>query len=251
MESVKYSELWGINILEESITDFNLLDLQINHPLEIVTQKFSKPREAREGADWEWWLGSQGFWLGLRVQAKILSPQKLRYLELNHSTIHGRQIELLINHSFKNKYPKVPVYVFYNYWEVNKFDPPWLCPSYSKFVEMLGCGVSEATLVKSILDKGSDRLTDIASIMFPWSCLVCCRGFSEKDDRLPFRAYAFLMGAFRKYIKEKDLPPYERNKFVLKEAPDYVYRILEGQRISEEEWQKIGVNRITVTQEKR
>lgn len=248
---IKYSELWGLGILEESITDFNLLDLQIRHPQEIVTQKFPKPREAKEGADWEWWLGSEVFWLGLRVQAKILSPQKLRYLHLGYKNIYGRQIELLINHSFKNQYPKIPVYVFYNYWDVNRFDPPWLCPTYSKSVEMLGCGVSEAISVKSILDQGSDNLQDIADVMYPWSCLVCCKGFSKRNERLPFRAFDFVLGAFGRYIKkEAEFPLYERNRFVLKKAPSYVYKILEGQRLSEEEWSKIEVNRITVIYER-
>ena len=46
---IKISGLWGMNILEETITDINLLDLQINHPNEVRTQKFSKPEEGKIG----------------------------------------------------------------------------------------------------------------------------------------------------------------------------------------------------------
>jgi len=241
-----------LSILEESITDFNLLDLQIRHPQEIVTQKFSKRREAKEGADWEWWLGSEGFWLALRVQAKIVDAKTLRYSHLAYKSPRNpqRQIDLLISYSVNGNPPKIPIYVFYNYWNVNAFDPPWLCPTYSKVVEMLGCGVSEAITVRSILNQGSDALQDIARVMYPWSCLVCCRGFSREDERLPFRAFNFFLGAYGRYIKEAELPLFERNRFVLEKAPSYVYKILEGQRLSEEEWSKIEVNRITVIYER-
>lgn len=43
---------------------------------------------------------------------------------------------------------------------------------------------------------------------------------------------------------------YERNRFIQEKAPSYVYKILEGGRLSGEEWGKIEVNRITVIYER-
>ena len=246
---IRISELWRSNISEESITDFSLLELQVKHPYEIKTQKITKRREARIGTDWEWWLTSGGSWLGLRVQAKKISPASLSYQNIDKKTKHGRQIELLIKHS-KSQLPMIPIYVFYNYWDIDQFDPTWLCGTYSKLPEMLGCGVSHAISVKSILDQGSNKLKDIANMMYPWSCLVCCQGFSEENGKLPFRAFDFLFGAFKKHFRETDLRWHAKEELITEAPPSYVYKILEGVELSEEDWHQIKVDRITLIIEK-
>lgn len=242
------SKTTRINIGEESITDFNLLILKDKHPQEIQTVKCTKPIEAKEGADWEWWLGCNDHWLGLRVQAKKIDMANLNYPYLNHVTRYGNQIDLLIRHSINHQPPMIPIYVFYNYWDTYQFDPPWLCRTYSKNVEMLGCGITEAGSVKPLIARGIDGLRDISPMMYPWSCLVCCRGFSKGEVKLPFRAFEFLSNAFKEHRKD-DLIPYEREKFVVKEAPSYVYRILEGLELSEKDWSSMAVNRVTVIYE--
>lgn len=244
------SQITGIGLSEESITDFTLLELQTKHPYEILTQKSTKRREARIGADWEWWLTSKGSWLGLRVQAKKIDSANLSYPNIDRRTRHGRQIELLIKHSKKGTPPKIPFYVFYNHWDVKRFDPPWLCGTYTKLPEMLGCGISHALCVKSILDRGNNRLQDIADMMYPWSCLICCRGFSGENETLPFRAFDFSLGALQSRFTEKDLPSYSREEMVSQKPPDYVYKILERVKLSEEDWSKIEVDRVTVIHEK-
>lgn len=146
------------------------------------------------------------------------------------------------------------MYVFYNYWDRKRFNAPWVCPTFPKRIDKLGCAVSEATAINAILNqKGSDRLVDIAHVMYPWSCLVCCSGFSKKKKpiqnmNLPSRAFNFISGAFGNYGKDLDFP-YEKLRFVKDKAPDYVYRIIEGQQLSEEDWIKIKTNRITVIYE--
>lgn len=239
-----------IDVAEESITDWNLLKLQVNHPHEIRTQKFTKPVEGREGADWEWWLGEDDLWLGLRVQAKRIDSDQLRYQYLNHKTRYGNQADLLIDYAGKSQPPRIPVYVFYNYWDSDKFDPHWLCPAHPKKLEMLGCGVVEATLVRSILARGHDDIQTLSSVMYPWSCLVCCQGFSRGDYRLPFAAFRFLSSAFKIERKDAEKDLYEEKRFVSKSPPEYVYRILEGEKLSSEEWEKIGLKTISVIRRK-
>lgn len=255
---IKKAHSVKISPTEETITEMNLTELQIKHPLEITTCEYNKYEESKTGADWDWdfWLGSRNFWLRLGIQAKKLHQQTLRYKSLNYKPKNSpqRQIDLLIQHSINSNPPKIPIYVFYNYWEKKKFNSPWLCGTFPKSIEMLGCAVSEATTIRTILNRKSDKLKDIANVMYPWSCLVCCRGFSKKKKAsqnigLPSRAFNFILGAFGDYIKETDFPVYERDRFIQEEAPEYVYKIMEGRQLSDEEWIKTEANRITVIYE--
>src|ERR1700674_228364 len=82
---LKYARQTGIQLGEESLTDLNLLNIQICHPSEVRTKKFSRNTEGKvTGADWEWWFGSPSGWLGLRIQAKKLNNLSSQYDELDH-----------------------------------------------------------------------------------------------------------------------------------------------------------------------
>jgi hypothetical protein len=59
-----------------------------------------------------------------------------------------------------------------------------------------------------------------------------------------------LLGAFKDYFRKKDVRWHKREKMVSQEPPEYVYKILEGMKLSEEDWSRIEVNRITVIYEK-
>lgn len=72
----------GLNIGEDTITDILLLELSKKLPHEILTIKFSKGFEAREGVDWEWWILSAGGIVGIRIQAKKLHYINGRYCQL-------------------------------------------------------------------------------------------------------------------------------------------------------------------------
>lgn len=246
-EIIKQSHLKKLNIGEETLTDLNLLRLQVLHPTEIKTQKFTKFAEKRQAADWEWWLGQNNYWLGLRVQAKKLDTNLLRYKYLNKKTTRSvRQIDLLINKASALQPPRIPMYVFYNYWNQTQFTPTWLCQTYPKKIEMLGCGVSEANSVKLLLNSGHDDIQTLSSVMLPWSCLVCCHGFSGNDSRLPFRAFKFLTKAFQLSQERNERITYDGEKYITRNPPEYVYRILEEDEISEKEWREIDLRTITV-----
>jgi len=241
---LKTSMKTGIIISEESITDFVLLELQYRHPYEIITQKYTKRQESQTGCDWEWWFTSGVNWLGLRIQAKKLDSNNLEYPELDKVNKYGRQVDLLISNALQSQPKRVPLYVFYNYWDNSKYTlASWNCGTYPRDVEMLGCGLVDALRIKNVLNTGSKLLKDIAPSMYPWSCLVCCLGYSRNKDDLPTRAFNFIMGAFGVEIPKEE--------FITREAPSYVYKIVEGDILTEEEWRKIGINRITIIREKR
>ena len=106
--------------------------------------------------------------------------------------------------------------------------------------------------MRTVLDTKGDRLKDIANYMYPWSCLVCCRGFSRKrtNDQnigLPLRTFNFINGAFGRLIEDRKSPIYERDRFLQREAPVYIKKIREGKQLSEEEWINLRLKRITIT----
>jgi len=56
----------GIDPSEGTLTDNNLLEIQLSHPIEIRTRKYSPYEEGRRsGADWEWWFGAPSGWVGV------------------------------------------------------------------------------------------------------------------------------------------------------------------------------------------
>ena len=208
---IKRASAANITPKEETITEINLTELKTKHPLVISTDEYNRKEESRIGADWAWdfWFGSGKFWLGLSIQAKKLYQGTLRYEGLNYKPNKSsiRQIDQLIQNALNGNPPKIPLYVFYNYWNRKKFQTPWLCGSFPKLIEMLGCSVCEARTVRAVLDTKGDKLKEIAKYIYPWSCLVCCRGFARRrtgkqDVGLPIRTLEFINGAFGQSFEE-------------------------------------------------
>ncbi|GAI39563.1 unnamed protein product, partial [marine sediment metagenome] len=139
----------------------------------------------------------------------------------------------------------IPLYIFYNYWIKGTFNPIWLCGSYNKAPTMLGCGVAYAETVRHIFDNVSNGLKDLTNIMYPWSCLVCCTMGKQQSTDLVTRALSFtrelLASGFSQEIPNE---PYIRSNL-----PRYVIKILERERMSEDDWLEAGVNRITIIRE--
>lgn len=216
--------------------------------MQIETIKFSKRKEGKEGADWEWWLVSPGTRLGLRVQAKKLDPKTLRYKDLNYITPSGtRQIDLLIRKAINGKYGRtLPIYVLYNFWDCDMYYAPWLCKSHKRDVRLLGCGIVDARALISIVNQGKDRLQDVADMMYPWSCIICCKRYSTYPNaHLTYRAFDFLQHIFGKIGDFRD----KQDMFIVKEAPWYVEAILKREKLPEQREEEIGVNKVTIIRE--
>ncbi|MGV9540190.1 DUF6615 family protein [Nocardia beijingensis] len=109
----------GLAPSEESITDYVLFELHQQFP-QILVHKPSKQEEARVGADWEWWIGSDTRWVCLRVQAKKFFGHYYRYLSHRTKGAGDRQIDLLIEGCKRRGY--IPYHVFYNGWGGDHFD---------------------------------------------------------------------------------------------------------------------------------
>lgn len=251
---LEFSNENDMGLSEDSITDFNLLELQFLHPLEIRTQKHSNVKEGKTGADWEWWLGSDDNWLGFRIQAKKLDIEKMEYAELDRSNkIRGRQVDLLIKDAFDNDPPLIPLYVFYNNWDTFKFTPTWNCKIDHNCIDILGseslfgCGLSYAGNVREALDNRGKKLHDLIEIIYPWSCLICCPDYQNNHRNLPYNAFNFVKKVFKDEFVYDNISD---KRFIRKGAPDHVNKIIKGSTLSEEEWDVLKVNRITVIYQK-
>lgn len=246
-EILKISEESEISISEESITDLILLELYLSNRFKIQSKKFTKKQESNIGADWEWWLGSKGNWLGLRIQAKKL------YSNLEYGALKDNdQIDKLIEEAENNNPPMIPIYVFYNYWNTIKHAIEWQCdinPSCFDFLgneNLLGCGLSHANSVQDQINSSAfKKIGDMIKIMYPWSCLFCCCFNSEKDWDLPKNALNFIKNNFSdKFQKE-----YPEERFIVKQPPNYVYKIIEGVPFSKDDLKLLeckNVDKVTV-----
>ena len=119
---------------EETLTDLNLIKLCSSVPSLRVTKFNKTTEEPRNGADWEWWIGSSrdNRWIQLRVQAKRSSHSGYAYDQLIHSgkardedgkvidpTIIIKQYDILIAQSLRAG--AVPLHAFYNGWPADRF----------------------------------------------------------------------------------------------------------------------------------
>ena len=64
-------DVW-VSYGEESITESNLLEIRQRHPEIVRVRTFPKPKEAKNGADWEWHIVGRRRTVKMRVQAKRL-----------------------------------------------------------------------------------------------------------------------------------------------------------------------------------
>lgn len=176
----------GLGFREESITEHNLFWLSERHPA-LKIRKFGTREERRNGADWEWWLGSPSEgWVGVRFQAKKLSSD--RYLEIGYrSELEERiQCQVLVDEVRNQAQGRAlfPFYCFYNGWDHASGWPtgvawtvgcskPANCPTVPD-VRVFGCSIAPADRVLDVLTSQTQP-RDAAGylpLQRPWSWLT-------------------------------------------------------------------------------
>ncbi|NKT14620.1 hypothetical protein GS979_07110 [Rhodococcus hoagii] len=167
---------------EETLTDINLLKLCLRIPT-LRVKKYDKKAESRNGADWEWWIGSSRDkrWIQLRVQAKRSSHAGLHYSSLGYDVARReardgegdaktvKQFDALIAQSAIDG--AIPLHVFFNGWPENRFlgdvdyldyramvlraihDGFWEWPISSFVPEYWGCTIASTHTVKEVFIK--------------------------------------------------------------------------------------------------
>ena len=216
--ALRSARLHDSKIGEESITDFFVLELKKASKGTYFIDSFTRPKEKVTGADWElWFTGPSNKWIGLRVQAKVISIDGKRYAQLHYKRKDGTyQINQLITDAKKHK--ATPLYCLYSYWrsaEAGKIH--WPCRSIMRNSRLFGASIMSVTSVKTLKAAKDDSLKSVAKYLSPLHCIFCCQGYAQGD--LPARALGFLRA--RGYLDQD-------SQLLLDEPPYYVSQILHG-----------------------
>lgn len=225
----------GHPLEEEAITSYNVMRLAAAVP-NVQLEKHTKKREAKSGADWEIWAGVSGAFLGLRVQAKVLTcgnvPTPLyKHLYGPKKTV-TKQLDALINSAQAAVPPVFPVVVFYNFLGPHPGELQSIpCPRLGCRPTLAGWTVSSAFSLRARLQsKPSKKLCDLADLMVPLSCLFCCDGVSRLKSGQRSLA-ARLADALEAFWGAGEV---RKNgdglRSLIRPGPTYVERLYKGER---------------------
>ncbi len=166
----------GVRFGEETITDLLMLDLNRRELRRTLFVQTSKPKEAAQGTDFEWWLGSDATgWIRFAVQAKKLDLKSERYLNLKHTVNGVLQIDLLEQYAELNK--ALPVYCLYNYSQNVDQSKHWHCCQRSFQEKELGCTLTPSSNVNESIHTWGAKNFDFVHRFedtIPWRCLASC-----------------------------------------------------------------------------
>ena len=111
---------------EETFTDLLLLDLMLRAGQRGRILPSTKPVEAVQGTDWEWWIGSDALgWIPYAIQAKRIAKNGTRYASLTHKLDGTLQIDLLERYAAAQQ--SFPMYCFYNSVPSPNLKTVWHC----------------------------------------------------------------------------------------------------------------------------
>lgn len=183
-------------LLEETITDLNLLELKDRHSTEVTCRNFTKREEGLNGADWEWWLtnSAQTSWLGLRVQAKVLNLATGSFPHLHYRRgSSAYQSTKLKSSAFAAGL--VPLYCYYLH--DSRLSTILLedCGTFPYAAESYGCSLGTVTAVERLRRAKRDDLRAVLADAVPWHCFVCCSGYGGSD--LPSRAWSLVQNRLK------------------------------------------------------
>ena len=149
---------------EETITETNLLEIRRHHPNRTYLQMFTKHREAKNGADWEWHLVGRRRTLKMRIQAKRLQRNDILRVKHRVGSTHIEQRDLLINSALADGMK--PVYCLYCTERQRSTWTERLSPPGFKIYQM-GCLLADARNVPWT----TTHLTEIEHKCIPWHFL--------------------------------------------------------------------------------
>lgn len=179
---IRDGETLGIRQNEEGLTEHVLLILQRNNQSNraVITNQTTRRREAKIGADWEWWIKRKEGWIRLAVQAKKLSIDgKYEGLDRKVRSSSKKQLSLLTEYAKRSK--AIPAYSFFNYHK--KANRSHLNCSCRSDLKCLGWTITCATRVAEACKlPPRNRTFDYFHkdhMAFPLKCLFCCH---EKDN---------------------------------------------------------------------
>ena len=169
-----------LGILEETITDMNLIAIAQRHSDYVVTRKFSRKEEgSQSGADWLWCIGEPGAWFSLLVQAKVIHPHTsiCRFLDYRS----GEQRRLLTQ--FARHYRLFPVYCLYSCIPDGTYPDAKLLPSLA-YIEASewSCALIAPKYVRLLVERDQKKQFELLRYGIPWSHPFYCA--AKADDQV-------------------------------------------------------------------
>jgi len=155
----------GLPYMETTITDLILEQFKEEARSQIEIIKYSARAEGYStGADWEWIFKDQKQFYKVRVQAKRLYLESMRYDALKDSQT---QVAQLIAAARAVK--AFPVYVLYNSF----FKMDSNTDENSETPSLFGCGLVSALKAEKLISEGRVGLNDLLPVQTPWHHLFC------------------------------------------------------------------------------
>ncbi len=226
---IEQSRNVNYQLLEETITDINLLRIKTRHSNQIKTRAFSKPEEGKNGADWEWWFKDwSNSWVGIRMQAKILNihSNEFEHLHYKNPKSNEYQSNKLIRNCLKNNIPRRPLYCLYLQTNDQNLLNTWNCGTFSIDRSLMGCSIIDAFDVVNLRPHQIKSLDDLEHYLRPWHCLVCCQGHGGKTPVERISNYINSTFTTRTIdFEESDLN--FPDSFITNKPPAYVLNLLE------------------------
>lgn len=175
----------GVRFREEGITEHNLFALASIHP-GLNLHYFRPDEEVKNGADWEWWIGSDAAgWIGLRLQAKKFKAGQYATLNYRSRSETRMQAQVLVEQAAADARGRAlyPLFCFYNGWAKPLGWPedvawtidcaqPANCPNVPD-VRVFGCALAAAPDVAKELQTqpGTGPARRFLPMQRPWSWL--------------------------------------------------------------------------------
>lgn len=198
----------SLPVLEETITDVNLLEIAAKHDKHVLTKKFNRREEgARSGADWLWCIGEPGSWFCVLIQAKIVNSSTGTCRQLNYRG--GIQCQLLKSYSKKHGF--LPLYCIYNHIP-NGYAPPLKARPSLSTVESFewACSLLTPSKVQQLVRAKRTKHLDILSFALPLTH-VFCQASRSGESRLGI-AFAEAYAAASREVSDEILSPNEPYK---------------------------------------
>jgi hypothetical protein len=170
-----------LGVLEETITDVNLIEISRKHSDYVLTKKFSRREEGSEsGADWLWCIGEPGAWFPLLVQAKVVNPSTSICNVLNYRS--GEQRRLLLN--FARHHRLFPMYCMYSQVTDNLYPLSKSLPSFSNIDSSeWACALIIPKFVRQLVDQKRKKQSDLLRYSIPWT-FPFYHAMENKDQKL-------------------------------------------------------------------
>lgn len=174
----------GVQIGEESVTDFLMIRLRETLPSTCIVRPFNRFEEGKNGADWELWLvDRRSTCLGFRFQAKVIHfsdesfPSLHYYRNRRNPTRREYQCDALIQHASSHRPPALPIYCLY----CHGLGPTWQQRHPQGMPAFLwGCSVLPAHVVQSLPRiVATTRIGYLRRFVRPWHELVCGAGMAN------------------------------------------------------------------------